>query len=63
MNNEGIFETVLYANNEYAEAVKNNARAEVQKNLLTQCQILFSTMILDAGLASEYKEYCDKKFA
>ena len=63
MNNEGIFETVLYANNEYAEAVKNNARAEVQKNLLTQCEILFNTMILDAGLVSEYKEYCDKKFA
>lgn len=59
-NNEGIFKTVLMTNLEYVEAIKNNASVEVQVNLLKQCEILFKTMILDKGLATEYKEYCEQ---
>lgn len=58
--NEGIFRTVFLTNKEYVEAVESGARAEVQVNLLKQCEILFKTMILDTGLAEEYKEYCEQ---
>ena len=59
----GVFETVLNTNKEYIEAVNTGARAEVQENLLKQCGILLRTMILDAGLATSYKDYCDEKKA
>ncbi len=61
--NESIFETILKTNAQYIDAVNRKESAEVQENLLTQCRILFKTMILDAGLATEYKEYCEKKSA
>ena len=59
MNNELTFKTVLSANKDYVEAVKNNERAEVQLNLLKQCEILMND-ILNRGLANEYREYCEK---
>ena len=61
--NENIFETILKTNAEYVESVNSGAGAEMQDNLLAQCRILFKTMILDAGLATEYREYCDMKSA
>ena len=57
----GVFETVLKANKEYAEAVARRESAEVQKNLLVQCEILFDTMIRKAGLCNEYAEYCKRR--
>jgi len=61
MANAGIFETVLNTNKQYVDAVKAGATAEIQENLLTQCRIIFKTMVLDAGLATEYKEYCENR--
>lgn len=61
--NKGIFETVLMTNKDYIEAVNRGESAEVQTNLLKQCDIIFKTMILNAGLAEEYKEYCERKIA
>ncbi len=55
-----IFDTVLKHNKDYKEAVENNASAEVQQNLLTQCSIIHRTMVIDAGLANEYHDYCQK---
>lgn len=57
---EGIFNTVIKANRDYVKAVDSNANAEVQENLLTTCRILMKTMIQDAGLCNEYKEYCEQ---
>ncbi len=63
MKTNGAFETVLAANKDYTEAVENNARKEVQENLLTQATILFKAIVLDRGLANEYSEYCEAKMA
>ena len=59
----GVFETVLHANRQYVEAIERNERAEVQINLLKTCEILMKTMIIDAGLSQEYRDYCDAKTA
>lgn len=63
MENKGIFETVLATNKEYIDAINSNADAKVQVNLLKQCEIVLKTMIIDAGLAQEYKDYCDTQIA
>lgn len=55
------FETVLFTNKCYVDAINRGAGAEEQEIALNACRVVFKKLVLDAGLAQEYNEYCIKK--
>lgn len=62
MNNK-VFDRVLEANKNYIDALNKNATAYAQTIYLDRCKMLMKELVIEAGLAQEYREYCEKKIA